>query len=81
MYIVGVVLFVIHPALDAHSVVRAALLGSLYGLFAYGTYDLTNLATLKGWSLQMVLADMAWGFVATAVASAAGYTAANTWGR
>lgn len=80
MYIVGVVLFIVHPALSAQSLARAAVFGGLYGLFAYGTYDLTNLATLKGWTLQMVVVDMAWGLAATALASAAGYAAANAWG-
>ncbi len=77
LYIVGVVVFVVHPALAAQSIWRAAVLGAGFGLIAYGTYDLTNLATLKGWTLNMVLVDMAWGFVATAVAAAAGTAITN----
>jgi uncharacterized membrane protein len=74
MYIVGVVLFVVHPALDAQSLLRAIVYGAAFGIIAYGTYDLTNLATLKGWTLKMVLVDMLWGMVATPLAAAAGYS-------
>jgi uncharacterized membrane protein len=52
---------------------RAALLG----LIAYGTYDLTNLATLRGWSWKLTLVDMAWGTLASAVAGTAAYLAMN----
>ena len=51
--------------------------GALIGLLAYGTYDMTNLATLKGWSLQVSLVDMAWGAFLSATASAAGYFAVS----
>jgi uncharacterized membrane protein len=81
MFVVGIVLFVIHPALEAQSLGRAILFGGLYGLFAYGTYDITNLATIKGWTLAMVLVDMGWGLVVTACAAAAGYAAAHALGR
>jgi uncharacterized membrane protein len=46
--------------------------GALFGLFAYATYDLTNMATLTNWPLGMSLMDMAWGSVASLSASAAG---------
>ena len=55
----------------------AALLGALLGLVAYGTYDLTNLATLKGWPVTMTFVDMAWGAVLTAISATAGYYAAS----
>jgi uncharacterized membrane protein len=51
--------------------------GALLGLVAYGTYDLTNQATLKTWSTTITLADMAWGSVLTALAASAGYLAAS----
>ena len=71
MYAVGIVLF---TNSGADTTWRSALLyGALFGLFAYGTYDLTNLATLRGWSVQMVIVDMLWGTVVSGVASAAGY--------
>ena len=72
LYVAGVTLFVVVPALQAGSWSRATLLGAAFGLVAYGTYDLTNQATLKVWSTQVSLADMAWGAFATAVAATAG---------
>lgn len=74
-YVVGVVYFAVMPAVSAGSLVTALINGALLGLLAYGTYDMTNLATLKGWSLQMSLVDMAWGACLTATAAAAGYLA------
>ena len=51
---------------------QAALNGALLGLVAYGTYDLTNQATLKTWPITITLIDMSWGVLLTAVAAAAG---------
>lgn len=62
-YPAGLVLFAVLPALKAQSPGLAILYGALFGLFTYGTYDLTNYATLKGWPLSVTLADMAWGAV------------------
>lgn len=76
-YVVGVVYFAVMPAVSAGSLVTAVINGALLGLLAYGTYDMTNLATLKGWSLQMSLVDMAWGAFLTATAAAAGYLAVS----
>jgi uncharacterized membrane protein len=77
LYLVGVVMFAVAPALQERSVVRAIGRGALFGLIAYATYDLTNLATLKGWSTAVSLLDMAWGAVVTAATAAAGYFAAR----
>lgn len=77
-YIGGVVLFAVVPALQAQGWKTALVYGGLLGLFAYGTYDMTNLATLKGWSVKMVVVDMAWGAALTATAALAGYLAART---
>ncbi|MFJ2385994.1 DUF2177 family protein [Pseudomonas koreensis] len=70
LYVVGCVQFVVLPALNWQ---RAARLGALLGLVAYGTYDLTNWATLRGWSVQVSLMDWAWGTFATAVACSVGF--------
>jgi len=51
---------------------RAVIAGALFGLFAYATYDLSNLATLRGWPLRLSLVDIAWGAALTAAAAAAG---------
>ena len=75
MFMVGIVFFAVLPALDAGSWTRAALHGALFGLFCYATYDLTNLATLRGWSVTIVLADIVWGIVISASAATASYFA------
>ncbi|RON39197.1 hypothetical protein BK666_28255 [Pseudomonas frederiksbergensis] len=70
LYVLGCVVFVVLPA---QSWQRAAQLGALLGLVAYGTYDLSNWATLKGWSAQLAVMDMVWGAFATCIACTAGY--------
>jgi len=77
LYPVGVLLFAVAPApwSEALGLVpwsRAVLVGALFGFFAYATYDLSNLATLRGWPLRLTLVDIAWGTALTAAAAAAG---------
>ncbi len=72
LYNVGMSVFVIRPALADGGVLTAAWTGALLGLVAYGAYDFTNQATLKGWSLTVTVVDMAWGAFVTGVACAAG---------
>lgn len=72
VYVIGVVVLVVLPAAAGGGWINALLTGALLGLVAYGTYDMTNMATLKGWSLQVALVDMAWGTVVTALAATAG---------
>ncbi|MHC8315576.1 DUF2177 family protein [Pseudomonas sp. LB3P31] len=74
LYVVGCVVFVVLPATSWQ---RAAGMGALLGLVAYGTYDLSNWATLKGWSAQLAIMDMAWGAFATCIACTVGYWAAQ----
>ena len=69
LYILGVVMFVILPTLTTTMIWQAGTMGALFGLVAYGTYDLTNLATLKNWSVKMTIIDMVWGAVATALSA------------
>jgi uncharacterized membrane protein len=72
IYVLGIVVLAVLPALDAGSLARAAGLGALLGLVAYAAYDLTNMATLAGFPARMVVVDLIWGTVlTTAVASAA----------
>ena len=61
LYPVGLVIFAIIPALKSGNIVTALFLGALFGFFTYGTYDLTNQATLRNWSTTLTIADMAWG--------------------
>lgn len=71
-YVGGIVFFAVSPALTDNSWQRAALNGFLLGLIAYGTYDMTNLATLKDWPLPMTLVDIVWGGVITSVSATIG---------
>ena len=64
----GVTAFVVAPALDAGSLVHALVAGAAFGLVVYGTYDLTNLAVLRGWTIRVAVADVAWGVAVTAAA-------------
>jgi len=61
LFIVGLVFSVITPAVEKQSRSYALLVGMLFGLITYATYDLTNLATLKGWPLTITIIDLAWG--------------------
>lgn len=63
MYIVGILVFAVVPALQKASLLQAVGWGALFGFFTYATYDLTNLATIKGWPLPIVLVDILWGVV------------------
>jgi uncharacterized membrane protein len=63
IFIAGLVVFVIIPSVEKQSWVHALILGALFGLVSYATYDLTNLATVKGWPLIVTLVDLAWGMV------------------
>ena len=67
LYIVALVFFVILPAVQSGSWQYALFAGAFFGLIAYGTYDLTNLATLKDWPVKIVVLDMLWGTVLSGV--------------
>jgi len=68
LFIGGLVFFVIMPAVEAGSIGKALLYGALFGFLTYATYDLTNLATLKDWPIQITLIDLTWGtFLGTSV--------------
>lgn len=77
IYIGGIVLLAISPALKDGGLGRAAMNGAIFGFVAYATYDLTNQATLKVWSTQMTVIDIIWGTVLTLSASSVGYLAAR----
>jgi uncharacterized membrane protein len=69
-YLVGVVILVAAPA--EGDVVKALLLGAVLGFVAYGTYDLTNLSTVRGFSPLVATIDIAWGTALTAASAAGG---------
>jgi len=76
-YVVGIAVFAVLPALRAESLMTAVLLGALLGLIAYGTYDITNYATLRDWPVAVLVVDIAWGTALTAVSAGAGYVLAR----
>lgn len=71
LYILGIQIFAVSPALSSGKWPVAAGYGALFGFFCYMTYDLTNHATMKIWSTKVTLADIAWGTAATGVAAGA----------
>lgn len=69
IYIFGLIVLVISPALQKNSLMSAILMGALFGLCGYATYDLTNMATIKDWPLIVTIVDLIWGtFLSGAVA-------------
>lgn len=71
LFIAGILLFAVAPALQEGSLKKAVLLGGLFGLFTYATYDLTNLATLRDWPVRVVVVDILWGIVLCSAVAAA----------
>lgn len=77
IYLIGLLVFVINPAIAAEDWRQALSLGALFGFVAYATYDLTNLATLKGFPVKLVIVDLIWGTVVTATVSVSTYVIAT----
>ncbi len=77
VYVVGVVILAVNPALEKGQWTIALVYGGLLGLVAYGTYDITNLATLKTWPPIVAVVDMIWGTVLTASVATIAYFATS----
>lgn len=73
LFIVGIIFFAVIPALETGSLLRALGTGMFFGLLTYATYDLTNLATVKGWPVSVALVDMVWGVVLTGTVATLSY--------
>jgi uncharacterized membrane protein len=73
LFVIGIVVLAIVPALNGGGWVTALVAGAVLGLVAYGTYDITNLSTLRNWSLTVTVADLIWGTALTAVSATVGY--------
>jgi len=73
LFIAGLLVFVIAPAVEAGSLRKALLLGAFFGLVTYATYDLTNHATIKNWPWIVTLVDMTWGTILATMVSCLGY--------
>lgn len=77
VFLAGVVVFVVLPAIERQSLQHALVYGALFGLVTYAAYDLTNLAVARDWPLAVTVVDMAWGAVLTATVSGVTYWLAN----
>ena len=77
LFIIGLVIFVITPALEKNSWQQALLLGALFGLISYATYDLTNLATIKDWPILVTFVDLFWGTIVAGSVSVITYFIAS----
>jgi len=73
LFIIGIVIFAVKPALEMQSPMRALVYGALFGFFTYATYDLTNLATVKDWPLVVTVVDLAWGTALCGIVATASY--------
>jgi uncharacterized membrane protein len=73
LFLVGLVVFVLLPAVEKQSIAYAIGLGAFFGCIAYATYDLTNLATLKDWPIAVTIVDMLWGSILSALVSGITY--------
>lgn len=73
LYVAGIVVFAVQPALASGRWSMALMLGAFLGLVAYGTYDLTNHATLRNWPTLITVADLIWGTALTALSATAGF--------
>lgn len=80
LFIVGLIIFVLTPAIKDGSIVKAIVLGGLFGFFTYATYDLTNLATLKNWPLIVTVVDIIWGISLSALVSGISFFLAKHFG-
>lgn len=78
LFLVGLLIFAISPALAAKSLMHAVLFGALFGFFTYATYDLTNWATLRDWPPIVAIVDIIWGTVLSASVAGISYLLAVT---
>ncbi len=78
VYVVGIVIFAVAPALQSGSWVSALTFGALFGFFAYATYDMTNFATLRGWPVEVVVVDILWGTFLTGASALIGFLITRT---
>ncbi len=80
LFIFGLIIFAIAPAIEKKSLYSALIMGGLFGFFTYATYDLTNLATLKNWPLTVTIVDILWGVILAATVSTITYFIATKLG-
>ena len=72
IYVIGLAIIILQPAINNDSILQAFWTGIIFGIVAYGTYNLTNMATIKNWSIYVVFVDMIWGGVLTGTSASLG---------
>ena len=77
LFVAMILVFVVIPGYEAQSLTKVIVLGALFGMITYATYDLTNLATLRDWPLSVTIIDIIWGASLSTVTAVAGYYIAN----
>lgn len=77
LYPVGLTFFAIAPALKSGDWLTAVLYAAFFAIVAYGTYDLTNYATLRNWNLEITIIDLAYGAIVSAISALAGFMVAR----
>jgi uncharacterized membrane protein len=77
VYVFGLVYFVIKPNVNDVGILRTLIVGALFGLIVYASYDLTNLSLLKGWTIKISIIDICWGTIVSAISVTAGKLAIN----
>jgi len=77
VFVAGVVILAVRPAIENQSLTQAVVLGAVLGLVTYAAYDLTNLATLEGFPLTVALVDLVWGTVLCSSVSTITYLAST----
>ncbi len=73
LFIVALLILVLIPGINSYTLTKTLLLGAVFGFITYATYDLTNLATLDGWSIKMTIIDLIWGASVTTLITFLGY--------
>ena len=79
-FILGMLFFVIYPALVKRSWKYALFVGIFFGMTTYATYDMTNLATMKDWSVLITVVDILWGSFLCGATSLIVYSIMSKWG-
>jgi uncharacterized membrane protein len=79
IYILGMVVLILSPALKSGTLISAILTGALFGLCGYATYDLTNLATIKDWPILVTIIDLIWGTVLSGTVAGISYLILTKW--
>ena len=72
LYMFGMAIIVIQPCIEPSALSKSLYTGFIFGLVAYGTYNLTNMAVIKDWSPTVVFVDMFWGGALTAISATSG---------